>query len=66
MLIDKWNLIIDIDRDKCHAASVNRLTFRSTNALSNTNSDNHVATVNRLQLASCGSDWSVRILNLDF
>ncbi|CAG8651828.1 27661_t:CDS:10 [Gigaspora margarita] len=61
MLIDKWNLLIDIDRDKCHAASVNRLTFRSTNALS-TNSDR----VNRLQLASCGSDWSVRILNLDF
>ncbi|CAG8575694.1 23409_t:CDS:10, partial [Racocetra persica] len=53
---DKWNLIIDIDRNNCHVASVNRLTFRSTSTVSNTkdvnNGDNEV--LDRLQLASCG------------
>ncbi|CAG8482441.1 4900_t:CDS:10 [Cetraspora pellucida] len=66
--IDKWNLIIDFDRDNCHVASVNRLTFRSTSTASSTtdvNIDNHEM-MNRLQLASCGSDCCIRILNLDF
>ncbi|CAG8496848.1 7052_t:CDS:10 [Funneliformis mosseae] len=53
---EKWNEFIEVDKDECHICSVNRLMWKSKDIQQSENV--------KLQLASCGSDYCVRLLNI--
>ncbi|RHZ66576.1 hypothetical protein Glove_306g48 [Diversispora epigaea] len=56
--IDKWSLVMDVDKDNCHVASVNRLVLSE---FSNSTENNKI----KLRCVSCGSDYCIKILNLE-
>ncbi|RGB42359.1 quinon protein alcohol dehydrogenase-like superfamily [Rhizophagus diaphanus] len=57
--IEKWNEFIEVDKNECHVSSVNKLMWRNKNIQKFMNNENV-----KLQLASCGNDYCVRLLNL--
>ncbi|GBC05107.1 hypothetical protein RclHR1_06030007 [Rhizophagus clarus] len=56
--LEKWNELVEVDKNECHVSSVNKLMWRNKN-IEKCISDENV----KLQLASCGNDYCVRLLN---
>ncbi|CAI2166210.1 4499_t:CDS:10 [Funneliformis geosporum] len=54
--LENWNEFIEVDKDECHICSVNRLMWKNKDIQQNGNVE--------LQLASCGGDYCVRLLNV--